>query len=68
MTESPERVCAVCARDAESIQLERCAICQRYFCNDCAHKGFGRKFCSPDCARSYYFTGETDDDENLDHE
>ena len=68
MAEIHERVCRACGAGAEATRLEMCAICQRFFCPDCAHKGFGRKFCSPDCARSYYFTGETDDDENLEPE
>ena len=64
MTEIHDRVCKTCGAGAEARILEACAICQHHFCSDCAHKGYGRKFCSADCARSYYFTGETDDDEN----
>ena len=68
MIEPGERVCVGCGDSEEVTRLEQCQICMRFFCSDCTHRaGFGRKFCSPDCARAYYFTGEPDDDdEDLD--
>jgi hypothetical protein len=64
-----ERVCVGCSRAEELVRLEPCVICGRYFCADCAHRaGFGRKFCSPECTRAYYFTGEPDDDEDPQHD
>ena len=60
-----EQACTGCGKTAEEVRLETCAIDRRPFCTDCAHRaGFGRKFCSPECVRAYYFTGETDDDED----
>lgn len=60
-----ERVCVGCGDTEEQARLEPCTICRRFFCSDCAHRaGFGRKFCSPECSRAYYFSGETDDDED----
>ena len=65
MTASYERVCVSCGQSEEQARLEPCAVCGRYFCPDCAHRaGFGRRFCSPDCGRAYYFSGESDDDED----
>jgi hypothetical protein len=47
------------------VRLEPCGICRRFFCADCAHRaGHGRRFCSPECARAYYFSGDNDDDED----
>ena len=67
MTDIHERVCIGCGAEEQAGHLEVCSICQRYFCPDCAHKaGFGRRFCSSDCARAYYFTGELDDDQDPD--
>jgi hypothetical protein len=64
-----ERVCAGCGADEQVGHLEICGICQRFFCPDCAHKaGFGRRFCSPVCARAYYFAGEFDDDQDSEPE
>jgi hypothetical protein len=65
MTESPERVCVGCNDTEEMAHLEMCSICNRFYCADCAYKGgFGRKFCSAECGRAWYFTGDNDDDED----
>ena len=65
VTESYDRVCRGCGQSEEQARLEPCSGCGRYFCNDCAVRaGFGRKFCSADCGRAYYFSGEIDDDED----
>ena len=67
MAEPNERVCIKCGVTDEQARLEQCHVCYRFFCPDCAHRaGFGRRFCSPECGRAYYFTGEPDDDEDLD--
>jgi hypothetical protein len=65
-----ERVCIGCGDTDEQAVLEACSICRRFFCSDCAHRaGFGRRFCSPECSRAYYFSGEdSDDDETLESE
>jgi hypothetical protein len=65
MTETQQRVCVGCGDTEEVVRLEPCSICRRFFCADCAHRaGHGRRFCSPECARAYYFSGDNDDDED----
>ena len=65
MAETHERVCVTCGQTEEKVRLEQCTICNRFYCPDCAHRaGFGRRFCSPECGRAYYFTGEPDDDQD----
>ena len=67
--ETTDRACVSCGKTEAEARLETCGIDRRPFCPDCAHRaGFGRKFCSPECARAYYFTGEPDDDENPESE
>lgn len=62
--ETPERICIGCGTGEETVHLEMCGVCRRFFCADCVHRAaFGRKFCSADCARAYYFSGEPDDDD-----
>ena len=70
MADAYERVCVRCGSTGETVRLEQCTICKRFYCPDCAHRaGFGRRFCSPECARAYYFTGEeTDDDQDTEHD
>jgi len=65
MSEAYEKACVGCGQSEEQARLEPCSGCGRWFCNDCAHRaGFGRKFCSAECSRAYYFSGEGDDDED----
>lgn len=65
MSVPEERACVGCGMTEEHVRLELCSICRRSFCSDCAHRaGHGRRFCSPECGRAYYFTGEPDDDED----
>ena len=60
-----DRNCKVCNASSEIMALEKCGVCAKYFCAECAHRAYGgRKFCSPECARNYYFYGEMDDDED----
>ena len=67
MGENYDRFCRGCGQSEEQTRLEPCAVCGRYFCSDCAHRaGFGRKFCSPECGRAYYFSGEIDDEDAVD--
>ena len=64
MTDSEERVCVNCGASEETARLDQCIICRKPYCPDCSYKaGHGRRFCSAECARAYYFAGETDDDE-----
>jgi hypothetical protein len=63
MTEARERVCVGCGDSEEQARLESCPICNRAFCPDCAHRAFSRRFCGPECARAYWFAGESDDDD-----
>ncbi|HEX2059521.1 MAG TPA: hypothetical protein VHK90_02165 [Thermoanaerobaculia bacterium] len=69
MTDIHERICVGCGDTEEMARLENCSICRRWYCPDCAHRaGFGRKFCSVECSRAYYFAGELDDDESASDE
>ena len=61
---SNETKCVSCESTEDMGRLEKCAICARFFCAEHAHRAFGgRRFCSPQCAKAYYFHGESDDDD-----
>ena len=65
MTESEGHVCVTCGASEDLARLEHCSICRKLYWAECAHKaGHGRRFCSPECARAYYFAGELDDDDD----
>ncbi len=60
MTAEEQRVCINCGDTEETARLEHCTICQKWFCPDCAYRATGRRFCSTECARAYFY-GDTDD-------
>jgi hypothetical protein len=68
MSEAEVRVCVGCGEVEENIRFDNCGICRKSVCSDCAERAFGRRFCSHDCARSYVFSGDFDDDENFEPE
>lgn len=61
MIEYSERQCVICDTAGEFSLLERCIVCSRYYCPDCAFRGYGRRFCTEKCGRTY-FCGDEDDD------
>jgi hypothetical protein len=64
MTFADERKCIGCGDTEDLALLEKCSGCGKWFCHDCAHRGQGRRFCSNDCSRAYYYAGDSDDDED----
>jgi len=58
-----DRRCAACETTGEAAFLERCVVCGKWSCPDCAYKAMGRRFCSQPCSVQFYY-GEIDDDEN----
>jgi hypothetical protein len=60
---SVERRCTTCEESEENARLERCVACGKYYCLDCSYRAAGRRFCSAECARTFYY-GESDDDED----
>ena len=62
MSDVDERRCVRCG-DPEAGALERCVGCGKYFCADCAYRSTGRRFCSAECARAFFY-GDSDDDES----
>ena len=44
-------------------QLERCTVCAKHYCPDCAYRSAGRRFCSSECARAYMYEAMDDDEE-----
>src|ERR1700682_3567161 len=58
-----ERKCVTCGDTDDVARLEKCSVCRKDFCPDCAHRALGRRFCSPDCSRAFFY-GDQDDDED----
>lgn len=60
-----ERRCLGCGNTEETVHLERCMVCGKWFCKDCAFKQTGRRFCSGGCARDFFW-GESEGEEDED--
>jgi hypothetical protein len=60
-----DRKCIACGDNEEMAQLEKCPVCGRDFCTDCAYRALGRRFCNPQCARAFFY-GDADDNEEPD--
>jgi len=61
---SVERRCIGCQQNEEAVRLEHCVACGRDFCADCAYRAAGRRYCSAQCARNFFYGDDDDDDEN----
>ena len=64
MSSIEERVCLRCGMSPENEPLERCVMCGRSYCLDCSYRATGRRFCSVECARQFFY-GDSDEDEKL---
>jgi hypothetical protein len=63
MSTLEERLCHVCGKAQEDAHLERCMVCGKWFCVDCAFKQTGRRFCSPGCGRDFFWGDSEDEDD-----
>ncbi len=68
MSSTYERSCVSCGSSEQDARLERCPICSKHFCPDCAYRASGRRFCAENCARTYNYGESEDDDENVDYD
>lgn len=55
-----EMVCAACQATDADTRLNKCPICFRLVCDNCAVRSFGRLFCSRKCSDAF-FHGDEDE-------
>ena len=53
--------CVACQKSDLDARLQKCQICFKWICEDCASRGFGRFFCSKKCSDQFFF-GDDDDE------
>lgn len=58
-------ICIGCGASGETVVLERCRMCFKNFCGDCAHRTRGARFCSEACGEFYMHGDEEDQQEGL---
>ena len=65
MSSAEERRCLGCGSTEDVMHLDRCMVCGKWFCKDCAFKQTGRYFCSAGCARDFFWgIGEEEDEDD----
>ncbi len=52
--------CITCHIDDRERHLNKCPICFKWVCEECAIRSYGRMFCAKKCADAFFFG---DDDE-----
>jgi hypothetical protein len=52
--------CVHCGVSDKEVRLNKCPICFKWVCDECAHRTMGRSFCAKRCAE-YFFFGDEDD-------
>jgi hypothetical protein len=52
--------CVGCHGSEQELRLNKCPICFKWICDNCAKRSMGREFCSKRCADQFFFG---DDDE-----
>lgn len=59
----PAMECIICHKDEqveEFLRLNKCPICFKLTCDDCAVRNFGRLFCSKKCSDQFFFGDDED--------
>ena len=54
--------CVTCQADDKDQRLDKCPICFKWTCDNCAVKSMGRSFCTKKCSDQFFF-GDDDDEE-----
>ena len=50
--------CLACKVTDLDVRLNKCPICFKWVCDNCANRAFGRSFCSKRCADLFFFEDE----------
>lgn len=56
------QVCIHCDKTEQQVDLIKCPICFKTYCDECGYQHGGRKFCSQFCADYYFFADPDSED------
>jgi len=54
--------CVACQVSDQDSRLNKCPICFKWVCDNCAVRSFGRVFCAKKCADQFFFGDDEDGD------
>jgi len=60
MLKETELGCELCGISAEERRTQKCPICYKRYCEECACNLSGRSFCSKFCGEYFFFGGDED--------
>ena len=46
--------CSQCNQTSNVLRMQKCALCFKPVCEKCAIRRYYQKFCSKDCAKSFF--------------
>ncbi len=55
--------CEICNRAEKWMELFKCPMCHKYFCEKCRLHMGGKDFCGEHCANEFFWGGEDGEDE-----
>ncbi|MEJ2369070.1 MAG: hypothetical protein P8Z49_12195 [Acidobacteriota bacterium] len=50
--------CEMCGKTGRWLDLTKCPMCHRYFCESCRVSMGGKDFCTRHCANEFFWGGE----------
>ena len=54
-------LCTQCKKEDPRANHQKCPMCQKVFCEECAYRRSGRDFCNRFCAEYFFFQDEDED-------
>ena len=54
--------CEVCGTKGKWLNLLKCPMCHKYFCESCRFAYGGKDFCSNFCGQEFFFSDEGEDE------
>jgi len=54
--------CEICGAKGKWLNLQKCPMCHKYFCDQCQYLYGGKIFCSDFCAQEFFWGMDKEDE------
>lgn len=55
--------CEMCGTTGKWLQLLKCPMCHKYFCEACRYDFGGKQFCTANCGNEFFWGSEEGEDD-----